>query len=242
MAFDPDRRTMSPSQASAAEIDTGLRSYMLRVYNYMCLGVAFTAAITMFIASDVALVQTVYSLKWVFFIGILGMGFFAHRIMGKSVFAAQAAFWVYAALWGALMSPMIYMVGLNDPMMIVKAFLITSATFASMSLFGYTTKKNLGPMGAFLCMATFGLIIAMLVNVFFFQDTGMSLIISIGVVLVFSGLTAWETQTIKNMYHVGDAGDVATQKAIFGAFQLYGSFVVMFIHILNIMNIMGGDD
>lgn len=241
MAFDPDRRTMSPAQASAADIDTGLRSYMLRVYNYMCLGVAFTAAITLFIASDVALVQTVYSFKWVFFIGILGLGFFAHKIMGKSVLAAQAAFWVYAGMWGALISPMVYVVGLNDPMMIVKAFLITSATFGSMSLLGYTTKKDLSPMGAFLCMAAIGLLIAILVNVFFFQDVGLSLWISIGAVLIFSGMTAWETQTIKNMYHVNDAGEVVTQKAIFGAFQLYGSFVVMFIHILNIMNILNSD-
>ncbi len=239
MAIGPDRRTMSPAQTRAAEIDVGLRSYMLRVYNYMSLGVAFTGAIGMFIATNVAYVQTVASLFWVLFIGVLGLGWFAPRIMmSKSIAAAQVCFWVYAGLWGALIGPMLYIYGQIDPTLVARAFFITAGTFAGLSLFGYTTKINLGPIGAFLCMATIGLLIAMLVNFFFIQSTGFDLLITLAVILVFSGLTAYETQMIKNMYAEADGHDVATRKAIFGAFALYGSFITLFVWILHLLGIM----
>ena len=110
-----------------------------------------------------------------------------------------------------------------------------------MSLLGYVTKRDLSAIGTFLCMATIGLVIAMLVNVIFLQSTFMSLITSGLVVIVFSGITAWETQDIKQRYYAGDSTMVMKQKSIFGAFLLYGSFVVMFIHILNILGIMNSD-
>jgi len=239
MAQGPDRRTMTRSQAEVAGVDVGLRNYMLRVYNYMALGVAYTGALGMLIASSPAAVQTVASLFWVLFIGLLGLGFFAPRIMmTKSVVAAQVCFWVYASLWGLLLGPILWQYAQMDPMLVPRAFFITAATFAGMSLLGYTTKKDLSPLGAFFVMATIGIFIAMLANFFFFQSEGMSLVLSIIVVLLFSGITAWETQQIKNMYHEGDVGDVVARKAIFGAFQLYGTFVVMFIHVLNILGIM----
>ena len=242
MAFDPDRRTMTREQTSAAEIDVGLRNYMLRVYNYMSLGVAFTGAIALFVASDIAMVQAVHSVFWLFFIGILGMGFIAPRVMmSKSIGAAQACFWVYAAMWGAIIGPMIFVYGQIDPMLVPKAFFITAGAFGMMSLYGYTTKRNLGPIGAFLGMATFGILIALLVNVFLIQSPVFDLILSIVVVLVFSGLTAYETQQIKNMYYEADPGDVATRKAIFGAFMLYGSFVTLFIWILHLLGMMRGE-
>ncbi len=239
MAIGPDRRSMSPTQARTAEIDVGLRSYMLRVYNYMALGVAFTGAISMVVASNIALVQSVASFFWVFFIGILGLGWIGPRIMmSKSVAAAQACFWVYATMWGAVIGPMLYVYGQIDPMLVPKAFFVTAGAFAGMSLFGYTTKRNLGPMGAFLCMATFGILIALLVNVFLIQSVGFDLVLSVIVVLIFSGLTAYETQMIKNMYHEADGEDVATRKAIFGAFLLYGSFVTLFVWILHLLGMM----
>lgn len=239
MAQGPDRRYMTRTQAEAAGVDVGLRSYMLRVYNYMSLGVAFTGALAMIVAMNPALVQTVASLFWVFFIAILGMGFFAPRIMmTKSVMAAQACFWVYAALWGVLLGPIFAVYAQMDPMIIVRAFFITAATFAGMSLVGYTTKKDLSGMAAFFMMATIGVLVAMLINVFFVQSSFMSLITSIIVVLLFSGITAYETQQIKTMYSSGDMGEVVARKAIFGAFMLYGTFVVLFIHVLNILGIM----
>jgi FtsH-binding integral membrane protein len=130
------------------------------------------------------------------------------------------------------------MYGQIDPMLIARAFFITAGAFAGLSLFGYTTKRNLAPIGAFLCMATFGLLIAMLVNVFFIQSTGFDWLISGGVVLIFSGLTAYETQMIKKMYYESDGADVTTRKAIFGAFMLYGAFVTLFIWILHILGMM----
>ena len=242
MAFDPQRTTMTRAEAARAEIDVGLRSYMLRVYNYMSLGVAFTGAIAMLVASDAALVQGVASMFWVFFIAIIGMGFLAPRLMmSKSVATAQICFWAYAAMWGAVLGPTVWYYGQIEPMMIARAFFITAATFAGLSLFGYTTKKNLAPMGAFLVMATWGILIALLVNVFLVQSAGFELILSVIVVLVFSGLTAYETQMIKNMYYEADGHDIVTRKAIFGAFLLYGSFVTLFIWILNILGMMRGE-
>jgi hypothetical protein len=240
---NPDRRTMSRSQADVAQIDEGLRSYMLRVYNYMSLGVAFTGAIAMIVAMNPALVQAMAGgLMWVFFIGILGLGWFAPKLMmSKSVGVAQVCFWAYAAMWGALLGPIFYAYLTVDPMLIPQAFFITAGTFAGMSLLGYTTKKNLAPMGAFFAMATIGILIALLVNVFFLQSSGFELFLSVAIVLVFSGLTAYETQMIKNMYFESDGADVTTRKAIFGAFMLYGSFVTLFIWILNILGMMRGE-
>jgi FtsH-binding integral membrane protein len=234
-----DRKYMNRSQAELAQIDVGLRSYMLRVYNYMSLGVAFTGAIAMLVASSPALLNTVASTFWLFFIGILGLGWFAPKIMmSKSIGAAQACFWVYAGMWGALIGPMLAVYAAVDPMLVPRAFFITAGAFAGMSLLGYTTKKNLGPMGAFLSMATIGILIALLINVFFVQSMGFQLLLSIIVVLVFSGLTAYETQMIKNWYYESDGSDVTTRKAIFGAFMLYGAFITLFVYILSILGIM----
>ncbi len=239
MALGPERATLTRADARRAEIDVGQRSYMLRVYNYMSLGVAMTGAIALYVASNPAMVQAIGSMFWLFFIGIIGLGWFAPRIMAsKSVAAAQACFWVYAGLWGALLGPMLWAYAQVDPMLIARAFFITAGAFAGLSLFGYTTKKNLGPMGAFLSMATIGLLIAMLVNYFFIQSVGFDWFVSIGVVLVFSGLTAYETQMIKNMYAETDAADVTTRKAVFGAFMLYGACITLFVWILHILGLM----
>ncbi|MFQ5467300.1 MAG: Bax inhibitor-1 family protein [Kiloniellaceae bacterium] len=237
MALGPDRKFMTRAQAEAASIDVGLRTYMLRVYNYMSLGVAFTGLVALAVALNPAIMQAVAlgPLKWVLFIGIIGMGFMAPRIfMGGSAVAAQGAFWVYAALWGALLAPMFYMYTGES---MVRVFFITSAAFAGMSLYGYTTKRDLGPIGGFLAMSTFGILIAVLVNAFFLQSGGFQLLLSVVVVLVFAGLTAYETQMIKTMYRQGDGGDVTHRKAIFGAFMLYGSFVTMFIWLMQIFGV-----
>ncbi|MGF1610760.1 MAG: Bax inhibitor-1 family protein [Kiloniellales bacterium] len=233
---------MTRSQAEAAGIDVGLRDYMLRVYNYMALGVAFTGAVAMIVAMNPVLVQGVASMFWLFFIGILGLGFFAPRIMmTKSVGAAQICFWVYASLWGALLGPILLAYAQLDPMIIVRAFFITAGTFAGVSLYGYVTKRDLSPFATFFMMAVIGLLIAIVVNAIFIQSVGFSLLTSVIVVLLFSGITAWETQIIKSMYYETEGHDVVTRKAIFGAFLLYGSFVTLFVHILNILGIMRGE-
>ena len=235
-------RTAAQTRAGTREIDEGLRSYMLGVYNYMALGVAATGIITLAVALSPAALATVYSLKWVFFIAILGMGFFAPRlIFSGNPAVAHGAYWLYVGLWGLAIAPMVgYYLGI-DASMVTKAFLITAATFGATSLAGYVTKKDLSAFGTFFMMATIGIIIAMVVNVLFIQSTFMSLITSCFTVLIFAGITAYETQAIKEMYYEGDGTAVARSKSIFGAFMLYGSFVTIFIHVLNILGIMNSD-
>ena len=242
MALGPDRRyqtrtaSMTRSQAEAAAIDVGLRDYMLRVYNYMALGVALTGIVAMLVASNQMAMQAIAlgPAKWVLFIGILGLGFFAPRIMmSKSVGIAQLLFWVYAAMWGALIAPMFYLYTQDS---IARAFFITAGAFAGMSLFGYTTKRDLSAMGRFLLMAAIGAVIAVVVNLFV-QSSGLHLLMSILIPVIFAGLTAWETQQIKSWYYESDAGDVATRKSIFGAFLLYGSFVTIFVWLLQLLGV-----
>ena len=228
--------TMTRRQAEAAQIDVGLRQYMLRVYNYMALGVAGTGIVAMLVSQNPALMQAVAlgPFKWVLFIGILGLGFFAPKIMmSRSVGTAQLCFWVYAGMWGALIAPMFFMYTGGS---IARAFFITAAAFAGMSLYGYTTKRDLSAVGRFLVMATFGILIALLVNIFL-QSSGLQLLMSIIVPVIFAGLTAYETQQIKGWYYESDAGETTQRKAIFGAFMLYGSFITMFIWILQLVGV-----
>ena len=222
--------------ATADQVDAGLRSYMLRVYNYMSLGVAFTGAIAFLFASNYELMVAVNKLFFVFFIAIIGLGMLGPRLMlTKSVATAHIVFWSYAGLWGAAMAPMMYVYGQMDPMLIVRAFLISAGAFAGMSIMGYTTKKNLSAFGSFFVMASWGILLAILVNIFVQSDV-FSIGISVVTVLIFSGITAWETQAIKNQYTANWSGDDASRNAIFGAFTLYGSFIVLFMHILRILS------
>lgn len=241
MALDPRTATVQGRTVDrATDIDAGLRAYMLRVYNYMALGVAFTGGLVLYMASSPELLNQVYAVKWFLFFGILGMGWFSPKILTmQSTVAAQLYFWVYCALWGAMIAPFVAsFLGTQQGMMdVARAFFITSGMFAGASLFGYTTKRDLSVFGRFFMMATIGLLIAMLVNYFFVQSTMFSFGISALVVLVFAGITAWETQGIKQMYYEAP-GEVITKMAVFGALQLYATFVVMFIHILNLIGIM----
>lgn len=241
MALDPRTATVQGRTIDrAADVDAGLRAYMLRVYNYMALGVAFTGILVLYMANSPELIQTAYSVKWFLFAGLIGMGWFSPKILTmQSTVAAQAYYWIYCALWGVMIAPFVAsFLGTQQGMMdVARAFFITSGMFAGASLYGYTTKRDLAPFGRFLVMATIGLLIAMLINFFFVQSTMMSFGISALVVVVFAAITAWETQGIKQMYY--DApGEVITKMAVFGALQLYGSFVVMFIHILSLIGIM----
>ncbi len=237
------RNQSRTSVQGRAEVDQGLRSYMLGVYNYMALGVALTAAVILGVASNPALMETVIGMKWIFFFGVLGLGWFAPKlIFSGNTTMAHAAYWGYAAMWGVLLAPMVaYYLGAN-PTIVFQAFLSTAITFGAASLFGYVTKRDMTGMAGFFSMAAIGLIIVMLANVFFFQSTMMSLVTSAIVVLLFSGITAYETQQIKEMYVEGDAPGMAKGKSIFGAFMLYGSFVTLFSHILSMLGIMGGDE
>jgi len=231
------------ARTGAAAIDEGLRAYMMKVYNYMALGVAGTAVVTLLFVNNPEAMRAIAMgpMKWVLFFAVLGLGWFAPKlIFSQNSALAHLAYWGYCALWGAMISPMIYYF-LRTPaggQLVFRAFAITAVTFGATSLYGYVTKRNLSALGTFFMIATIGLIIAMLVNALIFQSIGMSLVVSCITVLIFAGITAYETQGIKEMYYAQDHQGVVQSKAIFGAFMLYGSFVTMFVHILNILGIL----
>jgi uncharacterized protein len=222
------------------QVDQGLRSYMLRVYNYMGAGLAITgaAAYGTFQAAVDAGGLTPFGtaifaspLKWVLILAPLAMVFFlSFRIHKMSVAAAQMTFWAYAALVGVSFASLgfIYTAG-----SIAQVFFITAGAFGALSLYGYTTKRDLTGLGSFLFMGLIGLIIASLVNLYF-QSGMMSLVLSAISVLIFTGLTAYDTQKIKEMYFDGDDVAVMGRKAIMGALSLYLDFINLFLSLLRL--------
>jgi FtsH-binding integral membrane protein len=233
-------RTQTGTMADAG-IDEGLRSYMLRVYNLMALGLAITGLAAWggfnFAVADGQLTQFgqllfASPLKWVVMLAPLAMVFFlSFRIHKMSVSAAQTTFWVYAALVGLSLST-IFLVYTQTS--IVRTFFITAAAFGSLSLYGYTTKRDLSGMGSFLMMGLFGIIIAMVVNIFL-ASSALQFAISVIGVLVFSGLTAYDTQQIKEMYYEGDDAETGGRKAIMGALRLYLDFINLFMFLLQFL-------
>ncbi len=237
---------------SGGAIDQGLRSFMLGTYNYMALGLAGTAAVTMALLANPSVMAAIAMgpMKWVLFAGIFGLGMFAHKLFySGSAVVAHGAYWLYCAMWGAMIAPMIgHFMSHGMAGLVGQAFFIAAATFAATSLIGYTTKKDMTGWGSFMSMASIGLIIAMLVSFFFISDPGtsktVSLIISSIVVLLFSAVAAYETQGIKSMYIEGaqqGGEEFLKRSSIFGAFMLYGTFVTLFVHILNILGIMNNE-
>ena len=236
MSYDPTNRWSASANASISQVgvDAGLRNYMLRVYNYMAGGLAITGVVAYLAAASglyVALVQNPI-LFWIVMLAPLGLVFFlSFRIQTMSLVTAQATFWIYAALVGlSLAGLFLVYTGAS----IAQVFFITAATFLGMSLWGYTTKRDLTGFGSFLMMGLFGIIIAMLVNVFV-HSAAIQFAISVIGVLIFTGLTAWDTQQIKEMYWEGDGSVVAGKKAIMGALRLYLDFINLFIMLLQLM-------
>jgi FtsH-binding integral membrane protein len=242
---NPDRnataRYGSVSREYAGEIDQGLRAYMLKVYNYMAIGLAVTGVVALATANAAvdasgqltAFGAAIYTspLRWVIMLAPLAAVFFlSFRIDRMSVGAAQATFWGYAAIMGLSLSS-IFLVYTGQS--IAQVFFVTAAAFGALSLYGYTTKKDLSAMGSFLIMGLFGVIIASIVNIFL-ASSALQFAISVIGVLVFAGLTAYDTQRIKEMYFAGDAADVMGRKAIMGALTLYLDFINMFIMLLQL--------
>jgi uncharacterized protein len=235
---EPRYQTQTGTQV---QIDQGLRSYMLKVYNYMAAGLGITgvaAYATFHAAVDAAGGLTPFGtaifvspLKWLFILAPLAMVFFlSFRIQKMSVSAAQMTFWAYAALVGVSFASLglIYTAG-----SIAQVFFITAGTFGALSLYGYTTKRDLSGFGSFLFMGLMGLIIASLVNLYF-QNGMFSLVLSAVGVLIFTGLTAWDTQQIKEMYFEADDVAVMGRKAIMGALRLYLDFINLFLSLLRL--------
>ena len=249
---NPYARPAYGSVATAGEIDQGLRSYMLQVYNYMAIGLVVTglAALGAFhfaitdnpagaaaqLASGQYLTQFGYAiyaspLKWVIFLAPLAIVFlFSFRIQKMSTGTAQLVFWAFAALMGLSLSS-IFMVYTTQS--IGRVFFITAAAFGALSLYGYITKKDLSGWGSFLFMGLIGIVIASLVNIFI-GSSALQFAISVIGVLVFSGLTAYDTQQIKEMYYRGDDATTQGRKAIMGALRLYLDFINLFVMLLSL--------
>ncbi len=235
---------------AAAGIDEGLRAHMLRVYNYMVLGLAITGVLALgtfnlsfsdaptayalnngLYLTDLGYALFGSPLRWVIMLAPLGMVFFlSFRIQKMSVGAAQITFWAFAALLGISLSSIFAVYTATS---ITQVFFISAATFGAMSLWGYTTKRDLTAMGSFLMMGLIGVIIAMVVNLFL-ASSALAFAISVIGVLIFVGLTAYDTQKIKEMYSVSDDGTVSGRKAIMGALALYLDFINIFLFMLQL--------
>ncbi|MCQ2002487.1 Bax inhibitor-1/YccA family protein [Rhizobium sp. NRK18] len=244
-------QTQAGVRADAA-VDQGLRAYMLKVYNLMAGGVALTGAAAYGLSalattSDpsqaaaqmgnimlTSLGVAIYTspLRWVILLAPLALVFFlSFRVQKMSASAAQTTFWVYAGLMGLSLSS-IFLVYTGASL--TQTFFVTAASFGALSLYGYTTKRDLSAMGSFLVMGLFGLIIASLVNLFL-ASSALNFAISVIGVLIFAGLTAWDTQKIKENYFEADGHEVASKKAVMGALTLYLDFINLFLFLLRFM-------
>jgi len=227
-------------------MDEGLRAYMLKVYNYMATGVLLTGIVAL-ISFNISVVtdasgaivsftefgNTLFfsGFKWLVMLAPLGIVFYMSFGINKmSSSKAQTVFWIFAALMGLSLS---WILLVYTGKSVARVFFITSATFGAMSLYGYTTKRDLTKLGSFLMMGFIGIIIASIVNIFM-KSSMMYFVISILGVLIFVGLTAYDTQKIKNMYLVSDSGEIMGKKAVMGALTLYLDFINLFIMLLRL--------
>ncbi len=222
-------------------IDADLRDYMLKVYNFMAGGLAVTA-LAAYICLNTPLLRLFFSvspsgqismsvISWLLLFAPFAMIFAFGWVLNRgSLQQVQGVFWGFSALMGISLTPvLVAYTGAS----VARIFLITAAMFGSMSIYGYTTKKDLSSIGSFVIMGVWGLIIASLVNIFF-KSPGLSYAISVLTVLAFTVLTAYDTQKIRQMYMAGDMSDTLTRKAIAGALALYMDFINMFLALLHL--------
>lgn len=237
-------RARTIGSVGTTAIDAGLRAYMIRVYNYMLAGltltggavlaVLMTPAGQLFFTFDPSGYITGMSiLGWIAFFAPLGMVLFlSFRVQSMSFSTAQMTFWIFAAVMGIGLAPVFLM---YTGVSVARVFFITAAMFGGMSLWGYTTKRDLTGWGSFLFMGLIGIIIASLVNLFL-QSTMMQFVISVIGVLVFTGLTAYDTQKIKESYaYVSGNGEMMGKAAVMGALRLYLDFINLFLMLLRLL-------
>ena len=226
-------RNFSTATKSEAQVDQGLRSYMLRIYNYMATGLGLTGLTAYFVAITPSLFNAIYGTPfyWIVALAPLGFVFYLSARLHKISFAkAQTVFWIFSGVMGLSMA---YIFIAFTGASIARVFFITAGTFAGMSLYGYTTKKDLTGWGSFLFMGLIGIIIASIVNIFLKSPMLFYVVSWIGV-LVFVGLTAYDTQRIKEMYYASDTVEISGKKAIMGALKLYLDFINLFIMLLHL--------
>ncbi|MGX9144479.1 Bax inhibitor-1/YccA family protein [Mesorhizobium sp. 128a] len=223
---------MGAGARAGAVYDEGLRSHMLRVYNYMGIGLVVTGLVAMFVASTPALYVPIFSspLKWVVMLAPLGFVLlFSFKMQTMSAVSAQTMFWAFCAVMGlSLASVFLVFTGTS----IARTFFIAATMFGATSLYGYTTRRDLTQFSSFLIMGLIGVVIASVVNIFL-GSTALQFAISVIGIAVFVGLTAWDTQTIKEQYAENFDAESRQKLAVFGALSLYLNFVNIFQLLLN---------
>jgi FtsH-binding integral membrane protein len=225
-------KTILGAERRALAYNEGLRAYMLNVYNYMALGLGLTGGVALLIVSSPTLLHAIMPMMLLFVLAPVALVFFlSFKINTIKYTTAQTLFWLYSALNGVAFSA-IFAIYTTDS--IARVFFITAGMFAAMSLYGYTTRKDLTAMGSFLFMGLIGLIIASFVNLFW-TSSMLQFMVSVGGVIVFTGLTAYDTQSIKEGYTEGSSVEVAGKRAIFGALRLYLDFINIFLSLLRLM-------
>jgi len=239
------RYASTPSTArTQAAVDEGLRSYMLSVYNYMASGVLLTGIVALVTYQTPALFQLFFRMTpqgglsytlpgWIVVLAPLGLVFYlGARLNHMSLRAAQTSFWVFAALFGLSLAS-IFFVFTGESL--ARTFFISAASFGALSLWGYTTKRDLSGWGSFLFMGLIGIILASLVNIFL-HSSALQFAVSVIGVLVFAGLTAYDTQRIKDSYYmVVEGGETRAKMAVMGALRLYLDFINLFMMLLRFM-------
>jgi FtsH-binding integral membrane protein len=238
MAIGPENRTVYRTSAAtqSLEIDQGLRAYMLKVYNYMGLGLGLSGltayAVAQGVEAQAPWAMSLVRAHWIF--ALLGIGavfFLSFGINRMKASTAFAAFLAYAVINGIWLTPVLL---IYTGTSVASTFFITASMFLGTSLYGYTTKRDLSGLGSFLFMGVIGLVIAMVVNMFL-QSSAMAFAISAIGVLLFTGLTAYDTQKIKSMYVENDGHEIARKKSIMGALTLYLDFINLFIFLLQFL-------
>lgn len=227
--------TIDGRAIGSTAVDAGLRSYMLKVYNYMASGVLLTGVVAMLFARTGMAQEMLYNpglLSWVIILSplavLLAMNFGLNRMSTSTL---QSLFWGFAVLMGLSLSR-VFMIFTGES--VAQTFFATSAAFAGLSLWGYTTKRDLSGMGSFLIMGLIGIIVASVINIFLGSDT-LHWVISFAGVLIFAGLTAYDTQTTKSLYYQVQHSDMLGKVAIMAALNLYLDFVNMFQFLLSFM-------
>ena len=241
MSYGQDRQTISIEKTNQAAVDAGLRAYMLRVYNYMALGLVVTGLIAFAASQSMPFMQAIHgsALKFVVMFAPIGiMLFVSFRMERLSYGAMQMGYWLFTAILGLSMS---YIFLRYTGESIAETFFVTAAAFGGLSLYGYTTRRSLSGMGTFLIMGLIGIIIASIVNIFLGSGMMAFIINALGVV-IFAGLTAYDTQNIKNSYHEAYGQESLNKMALMGSWSLYLNFLNLFQFLLAFMGMGSSDD
>ena len=239
--FNYSQKTFSSSVASSSSIDIGLRSYMVKVYNQMTIALGISGFIA-FIVANTPLMQIIFGNKILMWVAVLSplafVIFFSLKLASISAQTAKNYLWIYASLMGISLASLF---AIYTGVSITRVFFITAATIWAISLYGYTTKKDLTNFGSFLMMGLIGIIIASLINIFL-KSSAMHFAISIIGTLIFIGLTAYDVQKIKQQYYMVSGNDEMIAKAsVVGALSLYMDFINLFIHLMQLMGQRRGE-